>query len=63
MPALPDACYNHLNQMRGKNTGSSNSVSADISKEQIMQFKNSCVFVSSHNYLNMLRNEKKVPKT
>ena len=49
--------------MRGKTTGSSNSVSTDIRKEQIMQFRNSCMSVSSHNYLNMLRNGKKVPKT
>lgn len=63
MLALPDICYNHVNQMRGKTTGSSNSVSTDIRKEQIMQFRNSCMSVSSHNYLNMLRNGKKVPKT
>ena len=34
MLALPDICYNHVNQMRGKTTGSSNSVSTDIRKEQ-----------------------------
>lgn len=63
MLALPDICYNYVNQMREKTTGSSNSVSTDISKEQIMQFRNSCMSVSSCNYLNMLRNGKKVPKT